>query len=360
MPNPPRLSVHLAVVRWLAIFLTGCAGLHRAVDVRALKGTAQVAAERGRIGAEAWPFTDAETLERSTTPRSPPVFVERLPIGARSLQRPQLIEEQLAFRSQVSLHGVESNHARLYVYRRGEWGERPVLLWVPGLAVSELALVLLRPLLHDAIDAGFDVVFFVPPYHLERSPAGFASGDAVLATELSDHLGVIQQGVADLRETIRLLRAKNVKQLGVFGGSLGVNLVLNAARFESAAGQPPLDFLIAMIPLVDWSALLFDRPELEPVRAQLASAGVADRLRTLYSNLELSQFPAPLPAQSISVIAAAHDQVTPAAPRERWQRAWGIERVTILERGHGTMLLGSTLREEARRRLEEERGRLER
>lgn len=350
------MTSRLAVMCWLAVVLTGCAGLHQAIDVRALKGTARVAAEHGRVGAGVWPFTDAETLDRSTTPRSPRVVVERLPIAGRSLHRTELIEEQLAFRSQITLHGVESNHARLYVYRRGEWGERPVLLWVPGLAVSELALVLLRPLLEDALDVGFDVVFFVPPYHLERSPAGLASGDAVLATELSDHLAVIQQGVADLRETVRFLRSKKVKQLGVFGGSLGVNLSLNAARFESASDQPPLDFLIAMIPLVDWTALLFERPELEPVRARLAT--VAEPLRALYSSLELSGFPPPLPASSISVIAAAHDQVTPAGPRERWQRAWGIERVTILERGHGTVLLGSSLRTEARRLLEEERTRL--
>ncbi|MBL8918995.1 MAG: hypothetical protein JNJ54_09070 [Myxococcaceae bacterium] len=343
----------------LVVLLSSCAGMHRALDVRALEQTARLVDQRALIGARALPFTTGEELNQHTSPRAIAAPVERLAIGARTLGLPDIIEEQLAFRSQVTLRAVESNHARLYVYRQGALGERPVLLWVPGLAVSDVALSLLRPLLIDALAEGFDVVFFVPPYHLERSPAGVASGDAVLATDLSDHLGVVQQGVADLRETMHFLRRSDVKQLGAFAGSLGANLALHAAQFEGNVEQPAFDFLVAMIPLIDWSALVFQRPEFEQLRTRLEQAQRSSSLRAVYDALELSRARSPLPAESISVIAAAWDQVTPAAPRERWQRAWGLHRVTVLDRGHGTMLLGGALRDEARRLLREERWRLD-
>jgi hypothetical protein len=330
---------------------SGCASLHAGLDVRALRGTARLIDAQASIGARAWPFTSRAGLERVTAPRVVAPVIERLPIGARTLHLEGVIEEQLVFRSQLTLRGVESNHARLYAYRRGAWGERPVLLWVPGLAVSEVALTLLRPLLVDAIDLGFDVVFFVPPYHLERSPAGVASGDAVLATDLADHLGVVAQGVADLRETLRVLRELGARHVGVFAGSLGVNLALHAAAFERAAGAPPLDFAVAMIPLVDWSALVFERPELEGLRHRLEEAGVSEALRETYGELELTRVAPPLVPERVSVIAAAWDQVTPEAPRIRWQRAWGVTDVTVLERGHGTVLLGGALREAARQAL---------
>lgn len=342
----------------LFIWLTGCAGLHRALDVRALEGTAHLVERRAHISAAPWPFTELEELRRVTTPRPVPPAIERLPIGARSLHTPGLIEEQLAFRSQVTLEGIESNYARLYVYRHGPLGERPVLLWVPGLGVSDLALTLLRPLLVDALSLGFDVVFFVPPYHLERSPIGLASGDGVLATDLADHLGVIRQGVADLRETARWLRRSNVTRLGVFAGSLGANLSLHAAGFEGDAASPAFEFLVAMIPLVDWSALVFERPEFEALRARLEGARQAKPLRAVYDALDLSALEPQLAPASISVIASEWDEVTPAGPRERWQRSWGLERVTLLERGHGTVLIGSALREAARRVLQQELARL--
>lgn len=338
----------------LASLTSGCATVNAALDVQAIGEKARLATRHGRAPVGPWPFTSDEALERRTRPREQPV-VERLPIGVRTLRVEGLVEEQLAFRSQVTPRFVESNHARVYVHRHGRWGERPVLLWVPGLAVSDLALTLLRPLLVDALDAGVDVVFFVPPYHLERTPAGRGSGDAVLATDLADHLGVIEAGIADLREVVRLLRGWGVRRLGVFGGSMGANLALQVARYDGTVAHPAFDFFTAMIPLLDWGGLLLDRPEFGEVRARLVEGGVSlEALAALYRELDPSRRDASLPPETVCVLAARDDQVTPAGPRERWQARWGLSRVRVLERGHATMLLGGTLRDAARACLTED------
>ncbi|MDX2009901.1 MAG: hypothetical protein SFW67_06925 [Myxococcaceae bacterium] len=171
------------------LLVSGCASVHVGVDVRALEGTARLVEQRATVSARPWPFSSQPELEARTRPLPTPAFVERLPIGARSLHVDGLIEEQLVFRSRISLRAVESNHARLLVFRHGPLGQRPVLLWVPGLGLSELAMRLLGPLLRDAVGLGFDVVFFVPPYHLERSPRG-----GRLATRCSRRTSQITSG----------------------------------------------------------------------------------------------------------------------------------------------------------------------
>lgn len=332
-------------MRWglLLLGMSGCASVHAALDVQAIEAKAVLAERSSSVSARPWPFTTAEQLERKTRPGVAPV-VEVLPIGVRALDRPELIQEQLAFRSRVTLRHSESNHARLYVYRHGRLGDRPVQLWVPGLYVSDLALTLLRPLLLDALAQGADVAFFVPPYHLERTPQGLGSGDAVLATELADHLGVIEQGVADLRDAVAMLRRAGVSRLGVFAGSMGANFALQVARFDGTRERPAFEFMTVMIPLIDWGALLLERPEFAQVRAQLVSKGVSlEALAALYETLDPSRVGASMDPSAISVLAARYDQVTPAAPRERWQRGWGLSRIQLIDRGHATMLLSDEL-----------------
>lgn len=333
--------MHLNAVRWLVILLiaSGCATVHTALDVQAIEAKAALASSwAGKVDRRPWPFRTAAALDALTRPAGVPV-ITRLPIGAHHLAE-DVIEEQLVFRSRQSLRYLESNYARLYVYRHGELGARPVQLWVPGLYVSELALKLLRPLLLDTLSQGVDVVFFVPPYHLERTPTGLGSGDAVLATTLSDHLGVIAQGVADLRDAVLLLRSRGVKTLGVFAGSMGANFALQVARFDGTPERPAFEFFTGMIPLVDWSALLLERPEFAGVRSQLTAAGTSlEALGALYAELDPSRASPALPPFSVSIIAARFDQVTPAGPRERWQTAWGLTRVHLVDRGHATMLL---------------------
>lgn len=328
-------------MRWLGLLVvaSGCATVHTALDVQAIEAKAALATSwAGKVDRRPWPFHTSTELEAVTRPEGLPV-VTRLPIGEHHLAE-GIIEEQLVFRSRRSLRYLESNYARLYVYRHGELGARPVQLWVPGLYVSELALKLLRPLLLDTLSQGVDVVFFVPPYHLERTPSGLGSGDAVLATPLSDHLGVIAQGVADLRDTVALLRSRGVKTLGVFAGSMGANFALQVARFDGTAAKPAFEFFTAMIPLVDWSALLLERAEFEVVRTKLTQAGSSlEALGALHRELDPSRVAASLRPSSVSIIAARFDQVTPAGPRERWQSAWSITRVHVVDRGHATMLL---------------------
>ena len=177
----------------------GCAGLNRGIDSWALETKAATAVEGVVVApGEPLPFASAAELESLTRPAALPE-VEIAPQVRYRLDDERLAQESLSFESAVTLRLSGSQRAVAHRYRRGALGERPVLLWVPGQAIQASDFSSLGEYFTRALDRGFDVVFFVPPYHLERSPAGFASGDAFLATGFADHLNVFAQELSDVR-----------------------------------------------------------------------------------------------------------------------------------------------------------------
>lgn len=316
--------------------LSGCATVSADLDHAALLAKAQLAQARAprRRAPQAWPFEDYVQLERRTrpdvqfTPKSRPLIQHRR--SARGL-----VQEELRFPSRVHLQHPESNVAIAYLYRHGPLGERPVVVFAPGLYVSEAAMTPVGWLLDRVLEAGADVLFYVPPYHLGRTPRGWASGDAVLAAELPDHLGVIAQGVADLRQLCAWLRAEGVPAVGGFGGSMGASMLLQVSRMDRS-----LDFYTGLIPLVRWDDLFLGPPEFQPLRDLVVAQGHDPRqLVALYAELDPAAVPPTLPPERVSLLVAEHDQVARRGPLVAWQRAWGLTRIRTYPRGHSTILL---------------------
>ena len=190
-------------------------------------------------------------------------------------------------------------------------------------------------LLDRVLEAGADVLFFVPPYHLDRTPRGWDSGDAVLAAELPDHLGVIAQGVADLRQLCAWLRAQGVPALGGFGGSMGASMLLQVARMDRS-----LDFFTGLIPLVRWDDLFLGPPEFQPLRDLVVEQGHDPRrLVALYAELDPAAVAPTIPPERVSLLVAEYDQVARSGPLSQWRQAWGLTRVRSYPRGHATILL---------------------
>src|SRR5438128_2773283 len=108
------------------------------LDARALGFMARTA-ERGQAD-PAGPrlsYRNDRELEALTRPAGPPLAPVMQPMpGARRLGREGLTEEVLYFPSAIALAHAEANTASAYVYRHGRLGERPIVLWVPGLFVS--------------------------------------------------------------------------------------------------------------------------------------------------------------------------------------------------------------------------------
>lgn len=341
--------VGAAAVAALAV-AAGCGPLNRSVDRRALEEKARFASAGSYRGDRSPPpYQTAAQLERLTRPAALPHVVLG-PGPVHRIDRADVVEEEWVFDSAVHLERSESDRAQLWVYRHGPLGERPVVLWVPGLYVSEVAFPFIDRFTGAALDQGADVVFYVPPYHLTRTPKGFESGDAVLATGFADHLAVSAQEIADLRESVRWLRSRGVVTLGAFAGSMGANAVLRILSWE-----PAFDFATLLIPLLRWDELILGAPAMAPVRARLAGSGwTGAELARVYRAIDVSESTLRIPAARLSVLYGRWDQVAPAATLERWASAHGVTRLRVRDRGHSLMLVDFGLYGEYRELLRED------
>ena len=304
------------------------------LDRRALSGMAGVAL-RGAQGPDQrpFPYADAEELEHLTRPPERALVVERAPMRRFRMNDDTLIQEVITFPSAIRLDHAESNTATAYVYRRGRLGERPVVVWVPGQYVVDLAMIPISWFTREIVRRGADVVLFVPPYHLERTPRGFRSGDAVFATSLSDHLNVFAQELGDLRRLVAWLRGQGVQTVGGFGGSAGAMLLLRMVTWEKS-----FDFLTVFIPMIHLAGVL-DTPEAEPMRRRLGLEGRSmDEMKRVYAALDPTSAQPKISPARISVLHGRYDLVTPRSTVLAWARAWGVTRLLEYDRGHALAL----------------------
>jgi hypothetical protein len=323
-----------AIAGALALALDARA-INEALDRRTLRAMATIATSRPGLEAPAapLPFTSAAELERLTRPDRPLAVTAR-PRARHRRDEPGLVEEELVFPSPVRVAHAESNEGRAYVYRRGPLGGRPVVLWVPGLYVIDLAFVPIGWFLDEILARDADVVLYVPPYHLDRTPAGFGSGDALLATTVPDQLAALAQELAELRGLVRWLRRQGVPRLGAFGGSLGGVMLLRLGAWDDG-----LDFLTVMMPPVSLDRVLLSPPELEPVRARLRAAGwPLDALAAGYRAFDATAA-LRLPGARVAVLAGAFDQIAPLADLRAWATRAGVTRLRAYPRGHASLLL---------------------
>jgi hypothetical protein len=345
----------LALGLWAGLAGSGCAAINRQMDHWALQYKAQMVLSRSLAfepGA-ALPFHGADELERlSRPPRALQVAVA--PLSRHRLGDASLTQEELSFDSAIPLRYPESNVARAYVYRQGALGARPVLLWVPGQHIAERDFESLHEFFGRALAAGFDVVFFVPPYHLDRTPAGFGSGDAFLATDFPDHLRAFAQELCDLRGLVAWLRARGVKELGAFGSSMGGTMVLRLVSWE-----PAFEFVTVMQPLVDWVALL-RREEMAPVLARLRAQGVSDEdIVAVYQAVDPRNGRPQISSARICLLYGRYDQIALEGPLLSLRRLWGIRRLKVYERGHALITQGSRVYRDLGESLREDRAALE-
>jgi hypothetical protein len=345
----------LALWLWAGLGGCGCAAINRQVDHWALQYKASMVLTRSvafEPGA-ALPFYSAEELERLSRPPGP-LAVAVAPLSRHRLGDTSLTQEELSFPSAIALRFPESNLARAYVYRQGELGARPVLLWVPGQHVAERDFPSLTEFFERSLAAGFDVVFYVPPYHLERTPAGFGSGDAFLASDFPDHLRAFAQELGDLRGLVAWLRARGVKELGAFGSSMGGTMVLRLVSWE-----PAFEFVTVMQPLVDWVALL-RREEMAPVLARLRAQGVSDEdIVRVYQAVDPRNGRPQISAARISMLYGRYDQIALEGPLLSLKRLWGVRRLRVYERGHALITLGSRVFRDLSESLRVDRAALE-
>ena len=240
-----------------------------------------------------------------------------------------LTYERWAFKS--SFFGkVLPGDALFYVIQQKKLQNNPVILWVPGFGVSDFAFRFVKNFFTAEINAGYNVVIYIPPYHLERQQKGKSAGSGLITASPLHNVQEMVNAVKELRMVYAYLKTRNVATIGTWGGSMGGALTLMLQSVEK------VDSMGLMIPVLDWNTFITP----EDLFPRYRKAGFSKELLTAaYRLISPVTYPLTVPPGRIQIEAAEYDQLNPIKDIAAFAAKYGIMNIKQYKAGHATILL---------------------
>jgi hypothetical protein len=258
------------------------------------------------------------------------------PIGEWKLDIPEvpgLIQEKLFFNTPISALTHRDDKLILYIYRKAEIKGGRGLLFVPGMGVSDFALVFIKHFFKEIITRGYILAVYVPPYHLERIPPDKNRGEGFFTHDTIRNVKMISGCTSEVRSTVRYFKSQGVSDISAWGGSMGGSFLLLSAEFEAYS------HLTTMIPVLDWNTLLLDGPEVCELKKRLISDGYSeDKLRYAYSNVSPIKHTVITPRDKMLILFGKYDQLTSMTLLEKYRETHNNPLIKIYDRSHSTIL----------------------
>ncbi|NQU63322.1 MAG: hypothetical protein HQ517_03415 [SAR324 cluster bacterium] len=180
------------------------------------------------------------------------------------------IQQELSFPSTLKRKNGDPDTAIFYLYSNTGLRRQKVILWIPGFGVSDLAFRFIKTFFINELNAGYSVLFYNIPYHLNRIEDGDEMGEGVFTSNNQKNLELVKHVQYEMRTAVNYLNSENVKSISGWGGSVG------AAYLWLASETIHFDHMTLMIPIVDWTTIIFHEHMQEVVK-RMNSAGVSER-----------------------------------------------------------------------------------
>lgn len=282
-------------------------------------------------------YVSSVALEKDTEP----VFQQSMQVSTLmpakwQIKRPSgapLIMEKMTFPSMIQ-HKNRTDTAVFYVYRTGELREKKVMLWIPGAGVSDFAFCFIKKFFFEELSRDYNIVFYVPPYHLERTEAGKDNGAGLFTSDHQKNISVLLNSVRELRTMIAYLRSKGVTRIGSWGGSVGATMLLLTAQVEE------FDHMSLMIPVIDLETVFFKNDYMSDVVTKFEKAGFSQALLAqAYAVVNPVRYSLKMNPDRVQIMYAEYDKLTPAGETLSFAKANKIKNVIAYPRSHATILL---------------------
>jgi hypothetical protein len=204
-----------------------------------------------------------------------------------------------------------------------------VLLHSLGIRRPELEMGLARELVRN----GITVFLMTLPYHMQRTPPGYGSGDLILAGDIALLREAGVQATWDVRRAVDWLQRQpevDPDRIALVGISLGA--ILGATALAS---EPRLHSAVLILGGADLAHVLWDSILAIRARARLRREGYTlERLREELAPIEPLNLLTPEHGEKTFVIGARFDIVVPTEDTEKLIRALGNPKVLWLNTGH--------------------------
>lgn len=338
-----KFYLFLLAVSFVALVCIGCAPAQRWLDRRGIKDYAHGAELELDTRTEALktPWQSVE-LDEMTSPvpgrwktTGPPPW---------SSKRDHLRAEIWSYESAGPRDNLGAT--TFWVWRHGELGARPVILWLPGNGFAPIAFPFVSNIYETIMDLGFDLVVWVPPKHFNRLKTG--ETDSLMGPDVRENQELVLESVREIRAMIHLLRSRGVERIGGWGGSMGASVLWLVSAVED------LDHMALMIPVVDWRTLSVEPAEMKTLVQKIEARGVPKQvLSRAFETISPVSWKSRVSPNRIFIQHGVYDQLTPDEVLRDFTQSQGIRRIQGYARSHATILLTPTLYVDYRAFLEE-------
>ncbi|MFO7570185.1 MAG: hypothetical protein R6W75_10350 [Smithellaceae bacterium] len=321
----------------LAICLWGCGYAQKQLDIMGLKdlSTEITVGDHAGTPEKLRAFVHATRFAKDTQPAAD-IHFTLSPLAKWQIEHPsgdKLITEKITFPSGIR-HQNGMDTAVFYVYRTGELKDKKVILWVPGAGVSDFAFRFIKYFFMTALARNYNIVFYVPPYHLERTQAGKGNGVGMLTPDHERNISGLLNVVKELRTIISYLKSSGVTKIGGWGGSIGATMLLLTEQTEE------FDHLSMMIPVIDFDTVIFRNKHMRHAVVQFEKAGFSENLLDqAYGIVNPMTYQLKVDPNRVQIMYAQYDQLTPESAVMVFAQKNHIEKLRGYPRSHATMLL---------------------
>ena len=168
MVSGPKLIFRILMISSLVLFATSCTFIKKKLDLSGIDDISEAILRDYQV-------EDRQELEnylgekgyQYDTNEGDLEDIEVSKLDTWTLDRP-IIQEKIRFPSTLKKENGSADTAIFYLYRKGELKHQKVILWIPGFGVSDFAFRFIKKFFNHELNAGYAVLFYNIPYHLER------------------------------------------------------------------------------------------------------------------------------------------------------------------------------------------------
>jgi pimeloyl-ACP methyl ester carboxylesterase len=185
-------------------------------------------------------------------------------------------------------------------------------------------------------ESGFNVFFFILPYHFQRKPAAsLFSGEFYWSADLLRSRSAAKQGIFDLGTAVRILKQVSPFPTVLVGFSMGGNLTLRYFMLEDLVNG-----LFLINPVTRLSKLIWESPLLATVRGDLEKAGfTVERAERYFTPLDpVKNLLDQSVTQKVALGYSVYDQVVGEEKFLDLINKFKFERVITYKAGHLNIL----------------------
>lgn len=353
-PQPHFLNI--AVILIILLIGLGCQQIQINFDLNGLEKLADNINRNDYTSSveEIERFIKEFDLDKETAPLLRP-DIQITDLDRWSLRKyfPDLIEEKISFTGALPHAPPQVNQAHFFYYHKpaptATTNPSKMLIFIPGLGVSDFAFRFLRDFFTAILDEGYQLIVYVPPYHMERSRTSKENYYQLFSFNTLENISNVVAMVKELRTLIEYLDRQGKWDYSIWGGSIGATVALNLERYL------PLRHLTVMIPVVNFN-LLLQHPILKTkVLSRLNEKGIdIPLLERAYRTINPVDQSLQINPDQIFIMASEYDQLNPPHAIQTYAESKGIQQLQFYPRSHSSILLDDELYRDYHQFLQEQ------